>query len=254
MAKQSGHVERRKQADFLPKTWDLPEAIRRRLGTKAGRQRLMDEEGHLLIILHAPPKPEDDELRRAFVLWSNPGGDWKSYPESGGLAGLNAHLESYQKVIHELDDNVETANSPRDYFEVMKRGHPLLRATRNMLTVLEAVRKARDDDQRLIVARDHAIDLERAIDMATGDAKVGMEFSMAMNAESQADAAHKAGNEARRLNRLAAFFFPLVTLVSIFGINAPREVLGMPGFWPVLAAGVMAGLLTGALILGKKTK
>jgi hypothetical protein len=245
-------VETRKQPDFLPKTWNLPEAIRKRLGTNAGRQRLMDEDGHLLVILHAPPKPEDDEVRHAFVLLSNPEGEWKSSPLSGGMAGLNDHLESYQKAIHELDDDVEAADSPRDYFEVMKRAHPLLRATRNMLAVLGAVRKARTDDQRLIVARDHAIVLERAIDMATGDAKVGMEFSMAMNAESQADATNKAGDEARRLNRLAAFFFPLATLVSIFGINSPREVLGMPGFWSVLATGVMAGLLTGALIMGKK--
>lgn len=214
----------------------------------------MDEEGHLLIILHEVPKPEDDELRRAFVLWGNPEGEWKSSPASGGLSGLDDHLEFYQKAIHTLDDDVEAATSPRDYFEVMRRAHPLLRATRNQLAVLEALRKARNDDQRLIVTRDRAIDLERAIDMATGDAKVGMEFSMAMNAEAQAEAAHKSSNEARRLNRLAAFFFPLATLVSIFGINSPSEVLQMPGFWLVLIGGVTAGLLTGALILGKKPK
>lgn len=247
-------MENRIKATFLPKTWDLPEAIRRRLGTNAGRQRLMDEEGHLLIILHEVPQPEDDEVRRAFVLWGNPEGEWKSYPESGGLEGLNRHLESYQNAIHALDEDVEAAVSPRDYFEVMKRAHPLLRATRNQLVALEALRKARSDERRLIVVRDRAIDLERAIDMATGDAKVGMEFSMAMNAESQANAAFQASTEARRLNRLAAFFFPLATLLSIFGINAPKEVLQMPGFWAVLAAGISAGLITGILILGKKPK
>lgn len=252
--KQGRFVETRLKADFLPKTWNLPDAIRRRLGTNAGRQRLMDEEGHILIILHDVPTPEDDEVRRAFVLWGNPEGEWKSSPESGGLGGLDRHLESYEKAIHALDDDVEAADSPEDYFEVMKRAHPLLRSTRNQLAVLEALRKARSDDRRLIVMRDRAVDLERAIDMATGDAKVGMEFSRAMNAEAQAEAANQATCEARRLNRLVAFFFPLATLVAIFGMNAPGEVLGMSGFWSVLVAGIAAGLLTGSLVLGRKLK
>ena len=217
----------------------------------------MDEDGHILIILHEAPTPEDAENRRPFLLWGNPQGEWKSAPQGGGFSGLHAHLENYARSIHQLDDDVEVASSPREYFDVMRRAHPLLRATRNLLAVLEDARKARRDDQRFILARDKAIEIERAIDLATGDAKAGMDFTMAMSTEAQAAAAHEASTEARRLNRLAAFFFPLVTMAAIFSISPPMTVMRLPGFWAVLVVGIIAGLLTGAVItsrLGKNDK
>ncbi len=247
-------MERTITADFLPKNWDLPDAIRKRVGRKPGRQRIIDEEGHLLVILHAVPKPDDNENREAFLLWCNPSDEWKSAPESGGLSALDTHLDSYQKSIDRLDETIEAASSSRDYFEVTKVAHPLLRATRHLLTVMETLRKSKPDNRWLIVGRDRAVDLERGIDIATGDAKAGLDFAIAMNAEAQAEAAHKSTNEARRLNRLAAFFFPLATLVSIFGMNAPSKVVKLPMFWMILAVGVGAGLLTGAMVLGKKPK
>jgi hypothetical protein len=236
---------------FLPKTWDLPQSILLRLGNEAGRQRMMDEDGHLLLILHEVPTSADDERRRAFILWGTPEGTWKSHPASGGLAGLDSHLASYGEAIQRLDENVESAQTPKDYFEVMKDAQPLLRATRNMLAVLSDSRKARPGERRLILARDVAIGLERGIDLAAGDAKAGMDFSLAVNAESQAGAAHEASQEARRLNRLVAFFFPLATLVAIFGINPPSEVMLMPGLWVVLALGVAAGIAV-TLLIGRR--
>ena len=47
-------------AMIIPPTWSLPEAIRVRLGqTTYGRQRAMFEEGHLLLVLHKPPGPDE---------------------------------------------------------------------------------------------------------------------------------------------------------------------------------------------------
>jgi len=178
----------------------------------------MDEEGHLLIILHQVPEPEHHEQRYPFLLWCNPEGEWRSSPNSGGLGGLEDHLESYEKKIHALDEDVETADSPHDFFKVMKSAHPLLRATRNKLAVLEALRK----------------------------------FSVAMNAEEQAQAANQSSNEAKRLNRLVAFFFPLATVASIFGMSPAQEVIQSPNFWTVLMGSIAAGIITGSLILGKK--
>jgi hypothetical protein len=97
----------------------------------------------LLMILHQPPEPEDDEVRKPVLLWNQPGGDWKSTPEGGGLAALDAHMGSYRNSIHELDTLVEAAQTPRQYFEVMKHVTPLLRATRNMLSVMQEAREAR---------------------------------------------------------------------------------------------------------------
>jgi hypothetical protein len=50
----------------LPKTWEVPDAIRQRLGHEAGPQRSMLEEGHLLIIVHHIPTPEQIDRKPAF--------------------------------------------------------------------------------------------------------------------------------------------------------------------------------------------
>jgi hypothetical protein len=242
-----------KRPAFLPKSWELPEAILKRLGDDAGRQRLMDEEGHLLLILHQPPEPEDNEVRKPVLFWNPPTGEWKSTPEAGGLGALEAHLQQYWKNIHALDEQVEAAKAPLQYFQIMKHVTPLLRATRNMLGVFQDAREARPEDRRLINFRDRATELDRAIDLVAEDAKAGLEFSMAENTEEQSRFAHEAAMEARKLNRLVATFFPLATLVAIFGMSPPAEVIKAPGFWLVLAAGILAGLVVRALTsTGKK--
>lgn len=230
-----------KHPAFVPKTWALPEGIRRRLGDEAGRQRLMDEEGHLLVILHAPPKPEDDEIRHPVVFWRNPEGDWKSSPAGGGLAALHGLLASYRTVIGKLDDQVDAARSPRDFFEVMRGVNPLHRASRNMLAVLEELRKARPHERALILVRDQAVGLERAVEMVVHDARTGMDFTVAESSEAQARQALQANEEARRLNRLVAFFFPIATMAAVFGMNDPNGVLTMRGFFQVLLIGVLLG-------------
>lgn len=204
---------------------------------------MMDEDGHLLLVLHEAPRPEDDELRKPALFWCQPSGEWKSFPESGGLTALDAHLASYLRSVHALDEAVEAASSPRQYFGVMKHVTPLQRATRNLSAVMQEARAARPDERRLINLRDTAGDLERGIDLVAGDAKAGMEFALAENTEEQARFAHEATLEARKLNRLAALFFPLATLAGIFGMNPPSDVMSLPGFWIVLAIGVSVGLI-----------
>jgi hypothetical protein len=236
------------RTSFVPKTWDLPDAIRKRLGNSVGRQRLMNEDGHLLLILHQVPKTEDDELRTAVLFWRNPAGEWKSTPTSGGLAGLDAHLAMYRTAIHQLDEDVEAAKTPRQYFEVMRRMHPLQRSTRNMAEVLQATRQALADETRMINMRDQAVDLERGIELIAADAKAGMEFTMAESASQHALSAEAASQEARRLNRLAAFFFPLATLVAVFGMSSPNEVVRYPSFWTVLIFGTVLGLIVYSIV------
>lgn len=233
---------------FLPKTWDLPEAIRVRLGDEPGRQRLMDEDGHLLLLLHAPPRPEDDERRISAAFWCNPQGEWKSSPASGGIGALQAHLAAYRGAARELDEAVERAQSPRGYFDVLRAAHPLRRSARNLLEVMDAARKARPGERRLIVLRDEAVEVERGTDLVVKDASSGLEFALAESGERQAHEARATAAEARRLNRLVAFFFPLATLVGVFSVRNPREVMAGEGFWWVLAAGVLLGFLVRGLV------
>ncbi|MDP0491590.1 MAG: hypothetical protein Q7Q71_11110 [Verrucomicrobiota bacterium JB023] len=245
-------MERNDTPASVPKTWELPPAIRARLGVAAGRQRLMDAEGHLLLILHAVPQPEDEESRQGVFFWQAADGQWKSAPERGGLKALQAHLGSYRKAIHGVDALTDKATRPEDYFEALQRAHPLLRSTRNLLSVLQSAREARRLDPSLIALRDEAVDLERAIDLTTQDAKVGMDFSLAKSAQEQAAFAHQAAAEARRLNLLAAFFFPLATLVAIFGMNSPRDVLADGSLVGVIVVGVMIGFIVLLAVMGGK--
>jgi hypothetical protein len=43
----------------FPADWDLPIALRIRLGHGPGRQRVLDADGHLLLVLHEIPKSHD---------------------------------------------------------------------------------------------------------------------------------------------------------------------------------------------------
>lgn len=243
-------------ATYIPSSWDLPDAIRLRLGAKVGKQRLLHEDNHLLLLLHEVPRAEDDEVRSAVAVWSDPTSEWKSWPVAGGLVGLETHLTSYRTAIHRLDDAVESAKSARQFFEVMRQMHPLQRATRSMLEVIQAARLALPNDTRIITLRDQASDLERAIELVAADAKAGMDFTLAESANQQALAAEVANHEARRLNRMAAFFFPLATLVAVFGMNPPEEIYQSPGFWMVLGSGTVLGIFVHWLVTqaSRKTK
>lgn len=236
------------KADYIPKTWDLPLAISKRLGEKVGKQRLMNEEGHMLLLLHQVPTVEDNEVRTAVVFWRNPAGEWKGVPLGGGLSGLEGHLAAYRAAIHELDEAVDSAKTARDYFEVMRLAHPLQRSTRSLFEVIQATRQALPDDARIINLRDQASDAERAIELVAADAKSGMDFTIAESASQQAASAEAANQEARRLNRLAAFFLPLATLVAVFGMNPPATLYGQTGFWVVLVAGLVLGFLVFSIV------
>lgn len=241
-----------KRPSFIPKSWDLPESILKRLGDAAGRQRMMDEDGHLLLILHQAPEPEDAEVRKPALFWCPPSGEWKSSPEAGGLAALDAHVETYRRNILAQDAAVEAATTPRQYFDVMKHVNPLHRSTRNLMAVMQEAREVRPEERRLINFRDRAAELDRVIDLVANDAKSGMDFALAENTEEQSRFAHEANIEARRLNRLVSFFLPLATLVAVFGMSPPVEVLKMPGFWLVILAGILAGLFIQIIPRGGK--
>ena len=64
---------------LLPLSWQVPDEFHRRLGDQPGRQRTMKADGHLLVILHAPPKPDVAEREGRF-FWR----DARSEERRGG--------------------------------------------------------------------------------------------------------------------------------------------------------------------------
>src|SRR5688572_9225372 len=104
---------------ILPATWTVPERFKQRLGESAGRQRAMSAEGHLLLILHAPPGPDDHE-RAARLFWKAPDGKWLSNALGGGVAALRKHLDEFRERLESLEVDLQKAEEARDYFDLLQ--------------------------------------------------------------------------------------------------------------------------------------
>lgn len=240
----------------LPQQWKVPELFRARLGENAGRQRAMAAEGHLLIVLHEAPRPGEPE-RRGRYFWRDAGGDWKSSSLGAGAQAIKKHLTEYAESVADLDDRLSSARNADDYFAVLHAAAPLHRAARNMHAALQQARELAPDDRELILLRDQAGEIERGAELLQGDAKNGLDLTIARQAEEQARRGHEMAVSAHRLNLLVAVFFPIATLSAIFGMNLDHglELAGNPlAFWGVLAVGFVGGLLLTAVIASRPAR
>jgi hypothetical protein len=236
------------ETSILPADWEIPASLRGRLGTAAGRQRVLEEEGHLILVLHAPPSA-DEVGRRGRFFWRDPNGNWRATTKGERVANLNEHLNEYRVAIEALEQAEDTARQARDYFELLDRLAPLARATRNMHEAVQKARETVTDDRQLIVARDLAYELTRRADLVHDDVKNGLDFAVAWQAEQQAESSYQMSVATHRLNLLVAFFFPIATLMAVFGanlrhgleswdqLNGPLPLLG------VLAVGLISGVI-----------
>ena len=203
---------------ILPDRWKVPEEFRARLGAQAGRQRPMSAEGHLLLVLHAPPAIDEAERVGRF-FWRTPEGTWTSNEMGSGIAGLNKQLDEYEERIAALDQKEHDAKTAEDYFAVLEELTPLHRATRNLYQVLQEARKLRPDLRELIDVRDRAYSIERMAELLVSGTNNALEFSVARRAEEQARSSQHMAVAAHRLNILAAFFFPIITLAAILSVE-----------------------------------
>ena len=207
-----------KSCPLIPSDWDLPTVLRIRLGHGPGRQRVLEAEGHLLIVLHEIPKHHQFE-RIGRLFWRDPEGTWRTSIPGAGAAGLDQHLKEYTQAFERLHDAVEDARSSEECFQVLGQLSPIVRTTRNMYATLQDARKLQTDDQELLNWRDTAYELSRRAELMKSDAETALNFDIAHQSEIQAKASHQMAASAHRLNILAAFFFPLATLSAVLGTN-----------------------------------
>ena len=229
----------------VPSTWTLPQALRDRLGRRVGCQRLMAADGHLLLVLHAPPGAGDAERHGRF-FWLQPDGPWLSSGPGDGISSLSRHLDEYASLVEELTEEEQAATGPEGYFAVVKRLNPVRRAAGNLHQVLQEAREASPDTRGLIDTRDRAYQIRRNAELLWSLTKEALEFEIALQSERLAQNSHAMSLSAHRLNVLAAFFFPIATLSSIFGMNFQLGVEEGYGLWPffsVLAAGLCLGVI-----------
>jgi hypothetical protein len=243
------------EKSILPPEWQVPPEFRSRLGTSVGRQRPMLAEGHLLLVLHAPPKP-DDQVRVGRFFWRTPDGSWTSKEAGSGISALNKHLDDYEDRIAALDRQEEEARTANAYFEVLERLTPIHRAARNLYQVLQQARKMCPDYHDIIDVRDRAYAIERMADLLFSGTKNALDFTVAKRAEEQAHASHRMAAAAHRLNILAAFFFPIITLTAIFGVDfatvgamfgIDREIVVAKGSL-VFLGGILCGIVVGGIL------
>ncbi|MEO8497864.1 MAG: hypothetical protein ABI614_22585 [Planctomycetota bacterium] len=234
-------------ADLIPPLWKVPQVFRDRMGEQVGRQRPMIADGHMLLVLHAPPKPNENERQGRF-FWRDPQGQWTSKDRGTGINALNKHLEEYEEAIYSLDRLEEKATTSSEYFAILERLSPVHRAASNLHNVLQDARKECPDFRELINLRDRAYEIERTAELLLAEVKNALDVLVAKRAEEQSATSHQMSVASHRLNVLVAFFFPVATLMAIFGANLRH---GWEETWPptpllvVLCSGLaLGGILT----------
>lgn len=233
-------------ARVVPSSWQVPEKIAARFGTHAGKQRAMFAEGHLVLVTHLVPTPEKSDPEAA-LFWRHPDGTWRSSGGGrGGLGGLRTLVDEYKKRADAIEDQVARAKKAADYFHALQACAPPLRAARNLHRALQEAREAVTADRDIIALRDQAADIERELEIAHADAKTGLEFAIAHQAEQQSRMTEHIARSSHRLNLIAAMFLPITALAAIFGMNLPHGLEGAYApylFWGLLGAAFLLGLI-----------
>jgi Mg2+ and Co2+ transporter CorA len=234
----------------IPHNWDVPKIFRDRFGTRAGRQRVMNADGNLLVVLHDVPDPAEPDVRNARLFWRKPDGSWKSSGSGAtNIAALRAHVEAYDAAADALEEKVDKAVKARDWFEVLRVSAPLLRSARNMSKTLQESRELAKDDKELIAVRDSAQEIERAVELIHAHARDGLDFTVARNAEENVESSRHVVESGHRLNLIAAMFLPITALGSLLGMNLVHglETWQKPyAFWGVAIAAFLLGVMVRA--------
>lgn len=227
---------------LIPSQWQVPQVFHERLGQRFGRARAMHHEGHLLLILYRVPTGDSTE-RSGLLFWRGPNGEWKS-TEGSGIAHLRNLVDSYVKIVEDLEDRVDAATVAQQFYDVLKLANPLKRAATNLHQTLQAAREAVPNDRDLIDLRDLAGDTARAAELINDEARIGLDFETASASEEQNRLSTRLARASQRLNMIAAIFLPLTAITSVFGMNVPSglEKLHQPVFfWIILGVGLAWG-------------
>lgn len=228
---------------LIPSSWAVPAKFRARVGEAAGRQRHMVDEGHLLLVLHEVPVAGDSERKGRF-FWRDKQGAWRSSSHGSGVGGLREHVAEFENAVEALEEKLRGATSATDFFAVLQGATPLHRTSRNLLRTLQEAREA-VDDRELINLRDRANEVERGAELLVSEARDGLDFTSARQAEQQAALSLELARDSHKLNVITAVFLPITALASIFSmtLHSGLEGLGEPWiFWVIVAAGVGLGL------------
>ena len=207
---------------LIPSRWQVPAVFEQRLGEKAGRQRLMKADGHMLLILHKIPVPGAEE-RDARIFWRNPQGEWQSSEGGAGIADFKSHISEYDKTADRLDVQLRKEMTAENYFAVLHQLTPLARAAKHLAAVMQEAREACAADRHILLARDEMVEIERHCDLMLTEAQQGMQFLAAARADEQAKQSERIAVAGHRLNLLMAMCLPATAIASILSMNGEQR-------------------------------
>lgn len=207
---------------LIPSRWQVPAIFEQRLGEKAGRQRLMNADGHLLLILHKIPVPGAEE-RDARIFWRSPQGEWQSSDGGAGIADFKTHISEYDKTADRLDTQLRKEVTAENYFAVLHQLTPLARAAKHLAAVMQEARDACAADRHILLARDEMVEIERHCDLMLTEAQQGMQFLAAARADEQAKQSERIAVAGHRLNLLMAMCLPATAIASILSMNGEQR-------------------------------
>ena len=238
----------------IPESWVIPTELRNRFGKNGvGKQRAMEAEGHLLLILHKVPK-EDARKREAIIFWRNPQGEWIDNHKSKGLYKLRKHIDEYVVKEVGLNQRYDKASKPEDYFDLLEELTPLVRAAANMAKALQQAREFVKDDTDIIDMRDSSQEVSRELEILYTDARNGLDYTVAKRAEEQAKYSMATSKSTDKLNLLVAIFLPVTAMSGIFGMNFKTglENASTVMFWIVTISSFILGFGVKSWILNEE--
>ncbi len=246
------------EEQVFPVDWDIPAEIREQVGSFASRQRELHAQGHLVLVFHQLPTP-GDPTRLSVLVWRSPDGNWRAIIERPGSAeneicaaekAMASLLQSYEDRIDALEKQYREATDAKQLFESLRQTIPVLRSMKNLSATLQAAREHFPKVKHLLIWREEAHGLERAVDLLFEEARAALDFANAEQAEVQSQANLEMARAAHRLNLIVIIFLPLTAIASAFGMNivSGLEDTGPWLFWSIIALAIVSGVTARQLI------
>ncbi len=86
---------------------------------------MMQTDGHLLILAHMVPEP-DENSRRGIMFWRTAVGEWKASNGDPGNGAVKMHLDRFAKKLDEYELMESKAQSSHEYLPLLEGLAPSL--------------------------------------------------------------------------------------------------------------------------------
>jgi Mg2+ and Co2+ transporter CorA len=195
-------------------TFDVPHSLAHHVGRSVGRQRVITDDGVILVVLHKPPI-DDYWKREGVFLLKKVNTAW----HFKGERTTRTLLDSYRNVARNFDEEFEDASTPSALFALLDRLVPVRRSARNVHAVLAEAGKMLPDDMELADWINFAYETERGLDLLYDDIRHTIDSHLARIEEEHMELTKQSVIATNRLNLIVALFLPLATIASVLGMN-----------------------------------